>query len=96
MKLTSGQKAVLRAFSAFPKADDVTLTVYVHHVAGKNMSSSGIRTRRNELVRKGLITVTGVKRAKSGRNAAIHGLTPAGRLYLSQLRRAEARAKVAV
>jgi hypothetical protein len=43
------------------------------------MSSSGIRTRRNELVRKGLLQDTGDRRKlKSGRHAIVHGLTMDG------------------
>ena len=77
--LTDGQKAVLSAFHGFGPMDDVALTVYVHHISDVPMSSSGIRTRRSELLRKGLLEVTGAKRLKSGRFAHVHGLTPAGK-----------------
>jgi hypothetical protein len=76
--LTKGQQAVLRAFSDFGAMDDTALTVYVHHIADVAMSSSGIRSRRAELARKGLLAVVGVKQLKSGRNAAIHGITRKG------------------
>jgi hypothetical protein len=77
--LSAGQITVLRAFHEFGPMDDTALAVYVHHVAEQPMSSSGIRTRRAELVRKGLLAVVRTKRVKSGRRAAIHGLTWDGR-----------------
>lgn len=77
-KLTKGQEAVLKAFSAIGPVDDVGLAVYVHHVAEISMSSSGVRSRRAELVNKGLVRVTGSKRTKSGRTACIHRLTSKG------------------
>ena len=77
--LTTGQSAVLKAFADFGPMTDVALATYVHHVADVDMSSSGIRTRRAELVRKGYLVATGVKTAKSGRAQAIHGLTKAGK-----------------
>lgn len=82
--LTDGQAAVLRAFYDFGRAmDDVALTVLVHHIEDDPMSSSGIRSRRAELARPtedrpALLRVVGTKRLKSGRNAAVHALTPAG------------------
>lgn len=88
--LTEGQTAVLRAFSEFGAMDDTPLTIYVHHVSGKNMSSSGIRTRRAELVRKGLLTVAGIKTLKSGRNAVVHGISARGLAVASWLDQFEA------
>lgn len=76
--LTSGQETVLRALDQFEKIDDTGLAVYVHHIAGSDMSSSGVRSRRAELVRKGLVTAKGVKITKSGRKAVEHGLTHKG------------------
>lgn len=92
MKLTGGQHTVLQAFKNFGDMDDVALTVYVHHIADNPMSSSGVRSRRAELVRKGCITTTGKKRLKSGREASIHGITATGRQAL----RAASRRKAAV
>lgn len=83
--ITSGQTAVLRAFSEFGPMDDTPLAIYVHHRSGIPMSTSGIRTRRAELVRKNLLAVAGVKQLKSGRNAAIHGLTRQGERVLTIL-----------
>lgn len=54
---------------------DIALETYVHHIADVPMSSSGIRTRRAELADKGLLKITGTKKLKSGRRAAVYGLT---------------------
>lgn len=90
--LTDGQKAVLRAFYTFGPMDDVALSVYVHHVEDLEMSSSGIRTRRSELARKGLLAPYGTKRAKSGRHATIWALSPAAKPIARKLAR-QARAE---
>jgi hypothetical protein len=89
--LTDGQRNVLRAFYEFGPMDDTALTVYVHHVADKAMSSSGIRTRRAELTRTAppLLQAVDTKRLKSGRRAAIHALTPTGYALASQAAFAE-------
>lgn len=83
--LTAGQVAVLRAFSDFGPMDDTALTVYVHHVADVAMSSSGIRSRRAELVRKGLLTASDIKLLKSGRTASIHSITLRGEKIITAL-----------
>lgn len=84
--LSPGQTSVLRAFYEFEKPlDDTGLAVYVHHIEDDPQSSSGIRSRRAELVRKGLVTAVGTKRLKSGRTAAIHALTPQGESIASSL-----------
>lgn len=86
MHLTPGQQVVLQAFKDFGNMDDVALTVYVHHVAEASMSSSGIRSRRAELARKGLLNITDIKTAKSGRSMCVHGLSTAGkRLFRSKV-----------
>lgn len=87
MNLTKGQLVVLRAFKSFGPMDDVALTVYVHHIADSAMSSSGIRSRRAELARKGYIAITGTKRVKSGRRAAVHGITPFGKAAVRAARK---------
>jgi hypothetical protein len=89
--LTQGQAAVLRAFAEFGRPmDDVSLSILVHHIEDEPMSSSGIRSRRAELSRStddrpALVRIVGTKRLKSGRNAAIHDLTPAGRRAAAKL-----------
>lgn len=78
--LTPGQTAVLRAFNDFGRPmDDTALSVFVHHIEDEDMSSSGVRSRRAELCRAGLVGVVGTKVLKSGRRAAIHDLTPQGK-----------------
>lgn len=79
--MTPGQAVVLRAFAEFGDMTDVALATYVHHIADEPMSSSGIRTRRAELTRfvPALLEVVDTKVLKSGRRAAIHGLTDEGR-----------------
>lgn len=83
IKLTRGQQTVLKALAEYrTPLDDVGLAVYVHHVADKPMSSSGVRTRRVELERKGLVALAGARSTRSGRMASTHAITAAGRLAL--------------
>lgn len=91
MDLTNGQFAVLRALKTLTAVDDIGLAVYVQHIADVGMSSSGVRTRRNELQHQGLVEIVSIKKLKSGRNAAVHGLTKKGKDVL----RANRRVKVA-
>lgn len=83
--LSPGQEAVLRTISDTGPVDDVGLAYFVHHRSPHDMSSSGARSRRAELVDLGLLTVVGTSRTKSNRNAAIHDLTPKGQRALSAL-----------
>ena len=85
--LTQGQAAVLSAFYEFGSMTDVALAVYVHHMSEVSMSSSGVRTRRAELVRHNppLLQVIGTKVLKSGRKAAIHALTEDGLVVATDL-----------
>lgn len=99
MDLTTGQLEVLKAFDTLGKVDDGALAAYVHHMSRASMSSSGVRSRRAELVRKGALKITGTHRLKSGRRAAIHGLSISGRQALRASLKASkksAKAKVAV
>lgn len=77
--MTRGQEAVLSAFREFGPMTDVALATYVHHVSSVPMSSSGIRTRRSELVRMDMLTAVDRIKLKSGRFARIHALTDTGR-----------------
>lgn len=88
--LTRGQETVLSALGQFDRIDDAGLAVYVHHVADSDMSSSGVRTRRCELHRKGLVDIKNLKRTKSGRAAGEHGLTQTGRRALRAIQKREA------
>jgi hypothetical protein len=85
MYLTTNQSVVLRALKDYGAADDVTLSVYVHQMGMSDMSSSGVRSRRAELVRKGLVEIVGVRKMRSGKSAAIHALTAAGRAEARKL-----------
>jgi hypothetical protein len=85
--LTDGQAAVLVAFQEFGPQHDEALAAFIHHHSDVSMSSSGIRTRRAELTRfdPPLVQAVGTRRMKSGRNAAVHGLTPDGRRIAAML-----------
>jgi hypothetical protein len=48
--LTESQEAVLSVLKAHGPLPDHALVPLVQHVAGHRISSSGVRTRRNELV----------------------------------------------
>lgn len=84
MDLTDGQITVLEAFRTVGSMEDVVAAAYVHHIA--DMSSSGVRSRRAELVSKGALEVVGTKVMRSGRKAAVHGITKAGRQALRKNR----------
>jgi aryl-alcohol dehydrogenase-like predicted oxidoreductase len=79
MYLTTNQRVVLQALKDYGSADDVTLAVYVHQMGESDMSSSGVRSRRAELVRKGLVEVVGVRKMRSGKSAAVHAITAKAR-----------------
>jgi hypothetical protein len=73
-KLRDSQKAVLGHFRKFgPMTDTDLVNVYV----GSPQSRSGLRTRRSELVDRGLVEDTGArKRLPTGRNAIVWRATP--------------------
>lgn len=77
MELTKAQTIVLRAFRQVGDVDDSILADRVHHLA--DVASSGVRTRRHELYNMGLVRVVGTKKLRSGRTAAVYGLTYNGR-----------------
>lgn len=80
MDLTDGQIAVLSAFKDAGAIEDQVLAALVHHRTF--MSSSSIRSRRAELVRKGALEVVGTKKLRSGRSAAVHAITRQGKAAL--------------
>jgi hypothetical protein len=82
--LTDGQLAVLKAFHDFEPMTDEVLAVWIHHFAGVQMSSSGVRTRRSELTKAGFVTAVGEKKTRA-RKAAVHDLTPKGRKLAKEL-----------
>ena len=73
-KLRASQKAVLGHFRKFgPMTDTDLVNVYV----GSPQSRSGLRTRRSELVDRGLVEDTGArKKLPTGRNAIVWRATP--------------------
>ena len=93
--LTNGQKSVLRAFGVLGEVNDGALAAYVHHMDPTPQSSSSVRSRRCELVRKGFVTARGTQRLKSGRVAAIHGLTLTGTRALRAVEAEDAQAVTA-
>ena len=72
--LTDGQEAVYNAMKDWRRPiPDHALVPLVQHVAGQRLSSSGIRTRRCELTRKGIVVETGSGvTMPSGRKAATY------------------------
>lgn len=90
MALTPNQIVVLTSLRDFGKADDVTLSVYVHQLGAIDMSSSGVRTRRSELTRKGFVEVVGTRKMRSGRSAAVYAISKTGRTALRASTLAEA------
>jgi hypothetical protein len=69
--MTTGQAAVLDVIEQYGPLTDAALVPLVQHVSNVRMSSSGIRTRRNELVSAGKITQSGEVKMPSGRAAAL-------------------------
>lgn len=92
--LTNGQKAVLKAFGVLGSVTDGAVEAYVHHMDPTPQSSSSIRSRRCELVRKGYLTAVDTRKLKSGRRAVVHGLTVSGSRMLAAVN-AEDRTAVA-
>ncbi len=67
--MTSAQRAVLDVIEDYGPLTDAALVPLVQHVAQAHYSSSGIRTRRNELVDLGEVERAGEVRMPSGRYA---------------------------
>ena len=69
-KMTMGQTSVYETLKKYGPLPDHALVPIMQHVVGDHQSSSGIRSRRNELSEKGLV-VTDKKKIKmpSGRYA---------------------------
>lgn len=73
VNLTDSQAAVYDALRDNGPLPDHALVPIVQHVHGKHISSSGIRTRRAELVKAGLVTATGDEVVMpSGRAAKVY------------------------
>jgi len=69
--MTAAQSAVLDAISRYGPITDAALVPLVQHVSNVRMSSSGIRTRRNELVDMNEVKQAGEVKMPSGRMAAL-------------------------
>lgn len=70
--VTPAQEAVYNVLKQFGQMPDHALVPLAQHAAGVHLSSSGIRTRRRELERLGLVKDTGkTVRTGSGRKAVI-------------------------
>lgn len=70
--VTTSQAEVYAVLAASPKGlPDHVLVPVTQHIAASRLSSSGIRTRRKELVDAGLVKVIGSVSMPSGRQASI-------------------------
>jgi hypothetical protein len=69
--MTAGQKAVLRAVEKYGPITDAALVPLMQHLDQQPMSSSGIRSRRAELVDAGLVQSCDTIRMPSGRLANV-------------------------
>jgi len=74
--LTDSQRDVLNVIRDLGPLPDHALVPLVQHVAGAHWSSSGIRTRRCELERVGLIESAGAVSTSSGRAATLFRVKP--------------------
>lgn len=93
LNLTAGQKAVLLAHADLGKAmTDAALVPFAQHMSDVHQSSSSIRSRRQELVRKGLIVPRGKVKMPSGRKAQTYALSVLGKTAARQARREQAKA----
>lgn len=69
--MTTAQSVVLKTIKQHGPLPDHALVPIVQHVTGAHMSSSGIRTRRDELAKAGWVVQTGEVKMPSGRLAAV-------------------------
>ncbi len=69
--LTANQSAIYKVIKQYGPLPDHALVPLAQHAAGYQ-SSSGIRTRRNELVAKGLVVPSSTVKMPSGRHATIY------------------------
>jgi hypothetical protein len=73
IEVTPAQETVYRAMRQLRRpVTDQALVAYTQHIVGGDLASSGIRTRRAELQRVGLVTATAdTITTKSGRKARL-------------------------
>lgn len=69
--MTSTQQLVLDVLEAHGPLPDHVLVPVVQHLSQGRVSSSGVRTRRNELERQGYVVEEGEVKMPSGRLAAL-------------------------
>lgn len=69
--ITDSQRAVYEVLRDYGPLPDVALVPLAQHVMHNPQSSSGIRSRRAELVRKGFITEIDSIKTASGRKAGV-------------------------
>lgn len=73
--VTDSQAAVYGALKQFPKGlPDHALVPFAQHALSTHQSSSGIRTRRSELVDLGLVEAVGTTKTGSNRTAAVYAI----------------------
>lgn len=72
--MTAAQQAVLNVLTNHGPIPDHALVPLVQHVAQARMSSSGIRSRRNELVALGKVEEVDEIKMPSGRMASVWGV----------------------
>ena len=72
--MTASQELVLSVLQKYGPLPDHALVPLVQHVAQAHMSSSGIRSRRAELVDQGELVLVDEVRMPSGRKAAVWGV----------------------
>ena len=69
--MTNGQTTVFNVLKEHGPLPDHALVPLAQHVANAKMSSSGIRTRRAELVDQGLVEEVDTVKMPSGRLASV-------------------------
>lgn len=69
-RISDSQAEVYAAIKQYGPVADHALVPLAQHMCQAHQSSSGIRSRRAELVRKGLVVPAGSTRTSSGRQAA--------------------------
>ncbi len=72
--VTQSQADVYGVIQERGPISDIALVPLAQHQLGVHLSSSGIRTRRAELVRKGLVREVGTIRTGSGRTASVYSV----------------------
>lgn len=86
-RIRETQYLVLCCLNAIGPQDDLGIAQWWWNSDHKNISSSGLRTRRSEMVARGLVRHSGeYGRSSSGRRTRIWEITEAGRRLLEERR----------